>query len=142
LLPFPINCSHLIKKETTMKHVLLIDDNEIDNYIAKHIISKSNMAQKISTQSSAIDALKFLGTLKNDHGEFPDNIFLDIQMPEMDGFGFLEELKNFPEAIHDQCKVIMLTSSSDQQDIDRSFQYPFVKKFLNKPLTLSMLEDL
>ncbi len=125
-----------------MKHVLLIDDNEIDSYIAKHIISKSNMAQKISTQNSAIDALKFLGTLKNDQGEFPDNIFLDIQMPEMDGFGFLEEVKNFPEVIHDQCKVIMLTSSSDQQDIDRSFQYPCVKKFLTKPLKLSMLEDL
>jgi len=125
-----------------MKHVLLIDDNEIDSYIAKHVITKSKMAEKISVQSSAIDALKFLGTLKNDHEEFPDNIFLDIQMPEMDGFGFLEEFKNFSEAIHDQCKIIMLTSSSDQQDMDRSFQYPFVKKFLTKPLTLSMLEDL
>jgi len=125
-----------------MKHVLLIDDNEIDSYIAKHIITKSNMAQKISIESSAIDALKFLGALKNNPEEFPNSIFLDIQMPEMNGFAFLEEFKNFPEAIHDQCKVIMLTSSNDQQDIDRSFQYPFVKKFLTKPLTLSMLEDL
>jgi len=125
-----------------MKHVLLIDDNAIDSYIAKHVIAKSKMAEKISVKSSAIDALKFLGTLKNDHGEFPNKIFLDIQMPGMDGFGFLEEFKNFPEAIHGQCKVIMLTSSCDQQDIDRSFQYPFVKKFLTKPLKLSMLEDL
>lgn len=125
-----------------MKHVLLIDDDEIASYIAKHTITKSNMAQKISVQSSAIDALKFIGTLKNDHGEFPDTIFLDIQMPEMDGFGFLEEFKKFSKAIHDQCKIIMLTSSNHQKDIDRSFQYPFVKKFLTKPLTLNMLEDL
>ncbi|MCM4156452.1 response regulator [Gramella sp. AN32] len=125
-----------------MKHVLLIDDNEIDSYIAKHIITKSKMAQKINVQNSAIDALEFLGTLKNNPEEFPDNIFLDIQMPEMNGFGFLEEFKKFSESIQNQCRVIMLTSSNDPKDIDRSFQYPFVKKFLTKPLVLRMLEDL
>lgn len=125
-----------------MKHVLLIDDNIIDSYITKRIITKSKKAQKINVQESAIDALKFLDTLKNNPEEFPDNIFLDIQMPEMNGFGFLEAFKKFPEAIRNQCRVIMLTSSNDQEDIDRSFQYPFVKKFLTKPLSLGMLEDL
>jgi len=125
-----------------MKHVLLIDDNPIDSYIAKHIITKSKIAQKISVQNSAIDALEFLEPLKNDPEEFPESIFLDIQMPKMNGFGFLEEFKKFPEAIHGQCKVIMLTSSDDQQDIDQSFQYPFVKKFLTKPLVSSMLVDI
>ncbi|WP_142786334.1 response regulator [Changchengzhania lutea] len=125
-----------------MKHVLLIDDNEIDNYIAKHSITKSNMAQKINVQSSGIDALEFLDTLKNNPEEFPDTIFLDIQMPKMNGFGFLEAFKKFPEAIRTQCKVIMLSSSNDPKDIERSFQYPFVKKFLTKPLVLSMLENL
>ena len=125
-----------------MKHVLLIDDNQIDNYIAKHIITKSKKAQKINVHNSAIDALEFLETLKNNPEEFPDIIFLDIQMPEMNGFGFLAAFNKYPEAIHAQCKVIMLTSSDDPQDIKRSLQYPFVKKILSKPLLLSMLEDL
>lgn len=125
-----------------MKHVLLIDDNEIDNYIAKHIITKSKIAQKINVHNSAIDALEFLETLKNNPEGFPDIIFLDIQMPEMNGFGFLEAFNKYPKTIHNQCKVIMLSSSGHPQDINRALQYPFVKKFLTKPLLLSMVEDL
>jgi len=125
-----------------MKHVLLIDDNKIDNYITEHNITKSKIAKKINVYTSVIDALEFLETLKNNPEEFPDIIFLDIRMPEMDGFGFLEAFKKYPDAIHAQCKIIMLTSSNDPQDIKRSLQYPFVKKFLTKPLLLSMLEDL
>ncbi len=125
-----------------MKHVLLIDDNKVDNYIAKHNITKSKIAKKINIHTSAIDALEYLEPLKNNLEEFPDIIFLDIQMPEMNGFGFLEEFKKYPKAIHAQCKIIMLSSSNDPQDVKRLLQYPFVKKFLTKPLLLSMLEDL
>ncbi len=125
-----------------MIHVLLIDDNKIDNYIAKHNITKSKIAKKIDIHTSAIDALEYLEPLKSNPEEFPDIIFLDIQMPEMNGFGFLEEFKKYPEAIHAQCKIIMLTSSNDPEDIKHSLQYPFVKKFFTKPLLLNMLENL
>jgi|TARA_B110000902_G_C14131446_1_gene522160 CheY-like chemotaxis protein len=125
-----------------MKHILLIDDNEIDSYISKHMITKKKAPQKISVQSSAIDALEFLGMLKNNNEEFPDHIFVDIQMPVMNGFEFLEEFSKFPQVLIDHCKVIMLTSSSHEQDRTRSFKFPFVKKFITKPLTLDLLEDL
>lgn len=125
-----------------MKNVLLIDDNDVDNYVSKHIITKSKRAEKISVQSSAIDALEYLTKLYTSSEEFPDMIFLDIRMPEMDGFGFLDEFSKFPEAINNQCAVVMLTSSSDQNDIDRAAQYSVVKKYLNKPLEISMLENL
>lgn len=125
-----------------MKHVLLIDDNQIDIYITEHILKKNHIADKITKQTSAIDALKFLESLKNSPDEFPDTIFLDIQMPEMDGFGFLEAFNDFSESIREKCTVLMLTSSNDQQDIKRSFEYPVVKKFLTKPFSLKMLTDM
>lgn len=124
------------------KHVLLIDDNEIDNYVSKHVVSHSKMAEKISVKGSAIEALEYLETVKGNADEFPDFIFLDIRMPQMDGFGFLEEFIKFPEVINNQCSVAMLSSSSDQGDIDRAMQYPVVKKYITKPLSIEKLESL
>ena len=63
-----------------MKHVLLIDDNETDSYIAKHIIGKDKTPQKISTQSSAIEALELLAILKKNGEEFPDYISLSLNL--------------------------------------------------------------
>jgi CheY-like chemotaxis protein len=125
-----------------MKHVLLIDDNEIDSYITQHIIVKNKMPQKISVESSAIEALEFLAILKKNGEEFPDYIFLDIQMPEMNGFEFLDEFTKFPKALIGHCSVIMLTSSGHERDRKNSFQYPCVKKFITKPLSLDLLEDM
>lgn len=101
----------------------------------------SNLAGKISVVGSAVEALEFLNTLKNNSEEFPDLIFLDINMPVMDGFGFLEEFSKFPVAVTGQCVVVMLTSSSDPKDENRAFQYPVVKRYLNKPLNRTMLDE-
>ena len=125
-----------------MKHILLIDDDEIDSYIAKHMITKHKTPEKICIRSSAVEALEFLGMLKNNNEKFPDHIFVDIQMPVMNGFEFLEEFSKFPQALIGHCKVIMLTSSSHELDRTRCFQYLFVEKFITKPLSLDLLEDL
>ena len=72
----------------TIKEILLIDDNDIDNYINKLIVAKEKVVEKITIKNSPIDALQYL---RSKEGEFPELIFLDIKMPEMDGFGFLDE---------------------------------------------------
>lgn len=123
-----------------IKHVLLIDDNEADNYISEFVISESALAKKISMATSAVEALDYLETVKGNADEFPDLIFLDIRMPVMDGFAFLEKFMEFPEAVNKQCAVIMLSSSSDPKDIEQALQYPVVKRFLTKPLAFEMLE--
>ncbi len=125
-----------------MKHVLLIDDSEMDIYISKHIIENRKFAEKISVSISAIEALVFLNSLKGNHEEFPDVIFLDIRMPVMDGFEFLEEFSKFPESFINKTAVYMLTSSADSNDKERAAKFTVAKKFITKPLSPSILNEI
>lgn len=75
-------------------------------------------------------------------GYLPDYIFLDVRMPEMDGFQFLEELNNLPKEPLKYICVFMLSSSLDQKDIVRSQQFPMVKSFLSKPLDIQTIKEI
>ncbi|MDZ4668821.1 MAG: response regulator [bacterium] len=123
-----------------MKHILLIDDNEIDNFINKKIVSKSLMADLITVLNSGIDAIEFLTNLIMNNEPFPELIFLDIQMPEMDGFQFLHQFDNFPEEMKVSTSINMLTSSSNSNDIKRASECRYVKNFFNKPLSAGELD--
>ncbi|GAA4029259.1 response regulator [Flavobacterium cheonhonense] len=124
------------------RHIMLIDDNDIDNFITHHVLTKAAVADKITTMTSAIEALEYLDALKDDFENFPDFIFLDIAMPLMDGFGFLNEAIHFPKISQQQCLIAMLSSSVNKHDVERSMQYPFVKNYFNKPLKIDMLKDI
>ncbi len=121
-----------------VKHVLLVDDNDIDNYINNRVINICKIAEVITIKNSAVEALKYLESVQNDFEEFPDIIFLDIFMPLLDGFGFLDEIAKFPKVAERKCHVVMLTSSSNMSDINRAFQYNMVKDYLIKPLKVEM----
>src|SRR5438067_1599134 len=95
------------------KHVLLIDDNEIDVLVNRKILENEMFAGEISSHSSATDALKML---QNSNGNLPDLIFLDIMMPVMDGFAFLDEFAKLPDAVTKQCKIVMLSTSESFKD--------------------------
>jgi CheY-like chemotaxis protein len=128
--------------------VMLIDDNEIDNLINQKIIESSGICNHIFTHTggrSAIEFLKNAEKIADSTGKkelMPEIIFLDIDMPLMDGFQFLDEFENLSQNIREHCKIVMLTSSINSKDVRRSKRYANVKEYINKPLTKESLKAL
>ena len=124
------------------KNVLLVDDNEINNLLHERLIEMSDFGEQVTVRQSATEALDYLRTVAGEPEKIPDVIFLDIRMPEMDGFGFLDEFGKFPEAITGKSKVILLSSTLDPDDNTRAKNYPQVIRMLLKPLTVDQLTSL
>lgn len=119
------------------KLCLLIDDNYIDNFVTTRMLESASFAEKIVVYQSpaeAIDALRD-GTVK------PDVIFLDIRMPVMSGFEFLQEYDKL-NIDKENIKLYMLSSSLDPTDIRRSTDNKYITQFIHKPLTFQVLEDI
>nr|WP_121273377.1 response regulator [Pedobacter schmidteae] len=124
------------------KTVLLIDDNLVDLKINSKIIKISNLFDEIITCQSGEEGLAYLRKTLNDAGKLPDLILLDIQMPDMDGFDFLELYKKMPKKLTEKCLIAMLSSTLDYGDIKKAEASFHVIKLLRKPLFPKELEDL
>jgi CheY-like chemotaxis protein len=120
------------------KTCLLIDDNYIDNFVTSRILESGNFAENIIIRQSPADAIESLrnGTVK------PDVIFLDIRMPMMSGFEFLEEYDQLDIENKKDIKIYMLSSSLDPTDISKSLLNKYITQFIHKPITHKALEEL
>ena len=130
-----LNTTMAAKKYHT---VMLIDDNEIDNLINQKMIEAASIAENIYTHTGAKSAIEFLRNMEKlevADKVLPDVIFLDIDMPLMDGFQFLDEFEKLSNVAKKKCKIVMLTSSINPQDFNRSKKYENVRLYLNKPLS-------
>lgn len=124
------------------RKVLLIDDNSIDLKVNSKIITLSGLFDDIVRCQSAEEGLSYLGSLIDKVDELPDFILLDIQMPEMDGFDFLESYKKFPKEVKEKCVIAILSSTLDFGDIKKAEANPYVIRLLKKPLYPKELEEL
>ncbi len=131
--------------ETTVKTtdiVMLVDDNDTDNFISKRIIEITKFAPRVEVKSSGKGALDYLKENQDKLEELPNIIFLDINMPIVDGFVFLYEFDKFSELVKNKCKIIILSSSDNKRDIDKIVNNNHVIKFITKPLTEVALDEI
>ncbi|MCW3078335.1 MAG: response regulator [Bacteroidetes bacterium] len=128
------------------KCAMLIDDNSLDNFINEKTLEANYFAKVIYTNTSATSALEFLKNIsaadKNPNGIFPEVVFIDLNMPLLDGFQFIEQYKSKIEPSSKTPRLVILTSSVSVKDQHRAAALGKEIIFLHKPLTSSMLQSI
>ncbi|MFD2161929.1 two-component system response regulator [Paradesertivirga mongoliensis] len=127
-------------EDPRFKSVLLVDDSYVDNLINRKMLQSNNFADDITVIDSPVKAMAYIQQCINE-GSMPDVIFLDIRMPEMDGFQFLENLADIGIEVSD-LKIYMLSSSLDPDDLKQIAENELVSKFISKPLTEKILNEI
>lgn len=123
--------------------ILCIDDDPITLMLCKMVITKTSFSKETATAKNGEDALKYFDTLKtNPTDTKPQLIFLDLNMPIMGGWEFLDSFNTAKYNEFHDTKIIILSSTIDPDDLVKSKNYPMVIDFLSKPISKVMLEYL
>ena len=121
--------------------VLIVEDNPIDVFINTRVVEQSGLAKEVLAIQSAREALEFLNQ-RAVNSELPDLIFLDIRMPDLDGFEFLQEFSELPQRVLELSKIVMLSSTIDPLELEKARNSPFILAFIPKPLTRDKIIEL
>jgi CheY-like chemotaxis protein len=122
------------------KKILLIDDDAITNFINSNVIKKAGMAEVIQVTVNGAEALEYIKHDCKNENLYPDLIFVDINMPVMDGFEFVTEFRNMKLNSDEKAETILLTTSSSPKDIEKAKELGI--KMLRKPLSFEILKEL
>lgn len=125
--------------KTKFETVMIIDDNNIDLYISSRLIIKNFFGSKVLEYSNAQEALNYIVENQNDISILPQIIFVDIYMPMMSGFQFLDEYEKLPQEVKNNCKVYIISTTIDEDDIVRSRRDKNVISFHVKPINKEFL---
>jgi two-component system, NarL family, nitrate/nitrite response regulator NarL len=123
-----------------VKKTLLIDDSDIDLFIQRRFLEVYNFSHQLVSYKSATEALHWLQSLNGQ--DAPQIIFLDLNMPEVDGFMFLKAFDKLTALVKSDIRIVVLTSSNSSKDREQAFEHPNVIQFITKPLKQSDIESL
>jgi CheY-like chemotaxis protein len=125
---------------------MIIDDSGIDAFISQKMIQNYGFAEKIYTYNSSASAIEFFKNFELlpelPHTLLPNIILLDLNMPNQDGFEFINELSKLSNSITDNIKIAFLSSSNSTEDIEKSKTFSKVINYIVKPLTFQHLSDI
>jgi CheY-like chemotaxis protein len=120
----------------------LVDDDDTFIFITKKVIEKNSDIKEIKTFSNGLDALNFLKENINDAYKLPEIIFLDLSMPIMDGWQFLDGFVNIPSPNAKKIIIYICSSSISPYDVDRAKKISAVKDYIVKPITKDKLIEI
>jgi CheY-like chemotaxis protein len=126
----------------TLKCIMLVDDNPDDNFFHERVIKINNTADHVIAKQTGMEALEYLKSKETNDSAHPDLIFLDINMPGMNGWEFLKEYNKLDEKFKSKVIVIMLTTSGNPDDEKRAKALNMPSDFKIKPLTPEMLDEI
>lgn len=118
------------------KTIWVIDDDAIYQIIMKKIIIKSGLFSSIMEFTNGKNAIKFLKKSISNQADLPDIILLDIEMPVLDGWGFMEEMNNLKSLINSEIQIYVSSSSIAIEDKERAKNNPDILGYLSKPVNL------
>ena len=127
-----------------LDQILCIDDDPITLMLCKKVISRALFSKEIITLQNGEEAINYFNNLKQISNQesatvLPQLIFLDLNMPVMGGWEFLDYFNDKKFSEFNSIKVVILSSTIDPEDLEKSKQYPMVFDFLSKPISQSML---
>lgn len=120
--------------------VFIIDDEQVSIFITRGMLKLEGITKGVETFISAKDALQAL--IEKEKEDRPDVILLDLNMPVMDGWQFLDTIRAFESGFMGKCKVYILTSSLDHSDLVRVQHYPAVAGYFHKPISIQDIKKI
>jgi len=121
---------------------MLVDDDHNDNFFHEREIKKTNPSIIVIEKNTGLEALEYLKSKKVDKDMLPDLIFLDINMPGMNGWDFLQEYEQLDKELQSRVIIIMMTTSDNDDDIARAKTWSFVSDYITKPLTEEIMKGI
>ena len=128
--------------KSRLNWVLIIDDDDASNFFTRMILEEWGHVRNTQIVESGMEALEYLKATKKHNDVLPDLIFLDINMPGMDGWEFIEEYKKFDKELQSKIIIVMLTTSDNPDHKMLAKTHDVVAGYRTKPLTKDMLKDI
>jgi len=125
-----------------MKTVFIVEDDTMYQLILKHLIMKEHADAVVSTFSNGLPAITEIKKIESEKGPMPDIILLDINMPIMDGWQFLDTVNGLGPDTFSHTDIYIISSSLDVRDRERAIANPYVKEYIYKPVTPEQLAQM